>query len=160
MWGWILGEEENFPGSMPCQCPGSHPGKERMEVLISVPQEELNWPPSSPALLEPTTYETMSERIMWLRKKWQPQWKVRWDMAALQFGPSCHPKVHVLKSCSLEWQHWSRVWWCTSLMTALRRQRKVDLWVWGQHGLQNEFQDSKHYTEKPCLKKPKTKRRR
>jgi hypothetical protein len=27
----------------------------------------------------------------------------------------------------------------------------------GQPGLQSEFQDSQGYTEKPCLKKPKTK---
>ena len=25
------------------------------------------------------------------------------------------------------------------------------LWVWGQPGLQNEFQDSESYREKPCL---------
>jgi hypothetical protein len=29
------------------------------------------------------------------------------------------------------------------------------LWVWGQNGLQSEFQDSQDYTEKPCLKKKK-----
>jgi hypothetical protein len=28
--------------------------------------------------------------------------------------------------------------------------------VGGQPGLQSEFQDSQGYTEKPCLKKPKT----
>jgi hypothetical protein len=31
----------------------------------------------------------------------------------------------------------------------------VDLWVQGQPGLQNEFQDSQDYTEKPCLEKTK-----
>jgi hypothetical protein len=40
---------------------------------------------------------------------------------------------------------------------ALGRQRQVDFWVWGQPGLQSEFQNSQGYTEKPCLKKPKTK---
>jgi hypothetical protein len=33
------------------------------------------------------------------------------------------------------------------LIPALGRQR-----VWGQPGLQSEFQDSQGYTEKPCLK--------
>jgi hypothetical protein len=35
------------------------------------------------------------------------------------------------------------------------RQRQADFWVWGQPGLQSEFQDSQGYTDKPCLKKPK-----
>jgi hypothetical protein len=39
----------------------------------------------------------------------------------------------------------------------LGRQRQVDFCIWGQPALQNEFQDSQDYTEKPCLKKPKTK---
>jgi hypothetical protein len=47
------------------------------------------------------------------------------------------------------------VWWCTPLIPALGRQRQVDFWVWGQPGLQSEFQDSQGYTEKPCLEKPK-----
>jgi hypothetical protein len=29
----------------------------------------------------------------------------------------------------------------------------VDFWVWGQPGLQSEFQDSQGYTEKHCLGK-------
>jgi hypothetical protein len=33
----------------------------------------------------------------------------------------------------------------------------VDFWVRGQPGLQSEFQDSQGCTEKPCLKKTKTK---
>jgi hypothetical protein len=32
-------------------------------------------------------------------------------------------------------------------------ERQADFWVWGQPGLQSEFQDSQGYTEKPCLKK-------
>jgi hypothetical protein len=39
------------------------------------------------------------------------------------------------------------------LIPALRRQRQVDFWVWGQPGLQSEIQDSQGYTEKPCLRK-------
>jgi hypothetical protein len=39
------------------------------------------------------------------------------------------------------------------LIPALGRQRQVDFWVWGQPGLQSEFQDSQGYTEKPCLEK-------
>jgi hypothetical protein len=38
------------------------------------------------------------------------------------------------------------------LIPALVRQRQADFWVWGQPGLQSEFQDSQGYTEKPCLK--------
>jgi hypothetical protein len=45
-------------------------------------------------------------------------------------------------------------WWCTPLIPAFGRQRQADFWVWGQPGLQSEFQDS--YTEKPCLEKQKT----
>jgi hypothetical protein len=41
------------------------------------------------------------------------------------------------------------------LIPALGRQRQADFWVWGQPGLQSEFQDSQGYTEKPCLKKKK-----
>jgi hypothetical protein len=48
-------------------------------------------------------------------------------------------------------------WWCTTLIPALGRQRQVDLWVRDQPGLQSELQDSQGYTEKPCLKKTKTK---
>ena len=33
-------------------------------------------------------------------------------------------------------------WWRTPLIPALGRQRQADLWVRGQSGLQNEFQDS------------------
>jgi hypothetical protein len=32
---------------------------------------------------------------------------------------------------------------------------QADFWVRGQPGLQSEFQDSRDYTEKPCLKKTK-----
>jgi hypothetical protein len=39
----------------------------------------------------------------------------------------------------------------TPLIPALGRQRQVVFWVWGQPGLQSEFQDRKGYTEKPCL---------
>jgi hypothetical protein len=46
-------------------------------------------------------------------------------------------------------------WWCTPLIPALGRQRQVDFSVRGQPSLQNEFQDSQSYTEKPCLEKPK-----
>jgi hypothetical protein len=50
----------------------------------------------------------------------------------------------------------ARWWWRTPLIPALGRQRKADFWVWGQPALQSEFQDSHGYTEKPCLKKPKS----
>jgi hypothetical protein len=43
------------------------------------------------------------------------------------------------------------------LIPALGRQRQVDFSVRGQPGLKSEFQDSQYYTEKPCLKKTKTK---
>jgi hypothetical protein len=38
---------------------------------------------------------------------------------------------------------------CLPLISALRRQRQVDLCVGCQLGLQSEFQDSQGYTEKP-----------
>jgi hypothetical protein len=50
----------------------------------------------------------------------------------------------------------SRAWWRTPLIPALGRQRQADFWVWGQPGLQSEFQDSQGYTEKPCLEKTTT----
>jgi hypothetical protein len=53
----------------------------------------------------------------------------------------------------------SRVWWRTPLIPAFGRQRQVDFWVRGQPGLQSEFQDSQGYTEKPCLEKPKEKKK-
>jgi hypothetical protein len=43
------------------------------------------------------------------------------------------------------------VWECTPLIPTLRRQRQVDLRVWGQPGVQSRFQDSQEYTKKPCL---------
>jgi hypothetical protein len=43
---------------------------------------------------------------------------------------------------------------------ALGRQRQADFWVRGQPGLQNEFQDSQSYTEKPCLEKPFKKKKK
>jgi hypothetical protein len=50
------------------------------------------------------------------------------------------------------------VWWRTSLIPALGRQRQADFWVQGQPALQSEFQDSQGYTEKPCLEKQTNKR--
>jgi hypothetical protein len=56
-----------------------------------------------------------------------------------------------------EWPVLSQAWWRTPLIPALGRQRQADFWVQDQPGLQNEFQDSQGYTEKPCLKKQKQK---
>jgi hypothetical protein len=52
------------------------------------------------------------------------------------------------------------LWCCTPLIPALGRQRQVDFRVWGQPGLQSEFQDSQGYTEKPCLEKQTNKKER
>jgi hypothetical protein len=54
----------------------------------------------------------------------------------------------------------SQVWWHTPLIPALGRQRQEDFWVWGQPGLQSEFQDCQGYTEKRCLEKPKKKKKK
>jgi hypothetical protein len=37
-----------------------------------------------------------------------------------------------------------------------QRQKQADFFVWGQPGLQSDFQDSQGYTKKPCLEKQKT----
>jgi hypothetical protein len=47
-------------------------------------------------------------------------------------------------------------WQYMLLIPALWRQRQADFWVWGQPGLQSEFQDSQGYTEKPCLENQKS----
>jgi hypothetical protein len=48
------------------------------------------------------------------------------------------------------------VWlWYTPLIPAFKRQWQVDLRVWGQPGLQSEFQSSQAYTKKSCLEKSK-----
>ena len=41
------------------------------------------------------------------------------------------------------------------LIPALGRQKQADFWVWGQSGLQSEFQDNQGYKEKHCLEKQK-----
>jgi hypothetical protein len=46
------------------------------------------------------------------------------------------------------------------LIPAIGRQRQADFWIWGQPGLQSEFQDSQGYTEKPCQEKPKKKKKK
>jgi hypothetical protein len=45
------------------------------------------------------------------------------------------------------------------LIPALWRQRQADFWVWGQPGLQSEFQDSQGYTEKPSVLKNQKKKK-
>jgi hypothetical protein len=52
-----------------------------------------------------------------------------------------------------------RAWWHTPLIPALGRQRQVDFLEQGQPGLQNEVRYSQGYTGKPCLGKPKKKKR-
>jgi hypothetical protein len=52
------------------------------------------------------------------------------------------------------------MWWCMPLIPALVRQRQADFWIQDQLHLQSEFQDSHSYTEKPCLEKPKKKKKK
>lgn len=42
-----------------------------------------------------------------------------------------------------------------TLVPAFRRPRRVDLWIQGQPDLQNKFQESLGYTEKPWIKEKK-----
>jgi hypothetical protein len=49
----------------------------------------------------------------------------------------------------------ARQWWHKPLIPAHGRKRQAGFRVRGQPGLQSEFQASKSYTEKPCLKKSK-----
>jgi hypothetical protein len=58
-----------------------------------------------------------------------------------------------------DFKNWTSTgqWWHTPLDPALGWQRQADFWVWGQPGLQSEFQDSQDYTEKPYLEKEKEK---
>jgi hypothetical protein len=44
------------------------------------------------------------------------------------------------------------------LIPELRREKQANLWVWGQPGLQSEFQDSQGYTERLCLKQNNNKK--
>jgi hypothetical protein len=46
------------------------------------------------------------------------------------------------------------------LIPALGTQRQADFCVRGQPGLQNEFQKSQGYTEKPCFKKLKNQKKK
>jgi hypothetical protein len=59
--------------------------------------------------------------------------------------------LHIL----LEIKQETGQWWRVPLIPALERQR-----VRGHPGLQSEFQDSQGYTEKPCLEKPKKKKKK
>jgi hypothetical protein len=59
------------------------------------------------------------------------------------------------KKIALAWQ-----WWCMPLILALGRQRQVDFWIPDQPGLQSEFQENQGYIEKPCLRKPKKKKKK
>jgi hypothetical protein len=59
----------------------------------------------------------------------------------------------------LEMVSYAGQWWRTPVIPALRRQRQADFLVWGQPGLQCEFQDSQGYTEKPCLEKQNKKKK-
>jgi hypothetical protein len=66
-----------------------------------------------------------------------------------------HKSGYDLPSFSLKSTKLSQAWWHTPLIPALGRLRQANFKVQGQPGIQSEFQDSKGYTEKPCLKKNK-----
>jgi hypothetical protein len=44
------------------------------------------------------------------------------------------------------------------LILALGKQKQAGFWVWGQPGLQSEFQDSQGFTENPVSKKKNKKK--
>ena len=70
-----------------------------------------------------------------------------------------HTSTHIIHKHTIinNFLKLSRAWWCTPLVPALGRQRQADFWVWGQPGLQSEFQDSQGYRETLSWKKTKTK---
>jgi hypothetical protein len=87
----------------------------------------------------------------WAGDKIQPDRSLQQDQF-LSLGLGFH--IYKIKNSD------SWVWWCTPLIPALGRQRQADFWVRGQPGLQSEFQDTQGYTEKPCLEKPKKKKKK
>ena len=93
--------------------------------------------------------------------RWKNQkyyFKINWTYVEISCSCSnIYYKTNTFKSNKNTFM--SRVWWCTPLIPALGRQRQADFWVWGQPGLQSEFQDSQGYIEKPCWKKEREKRK-
>ena len=86
-------------------------------------------------------------------------WKERadsWLTYATAMRAPTHIQIYTHKEVLFTSSSNARLWWRTPL-AALGRQRLADFWVWGQPGLQSEFQDSQGYTEKPCLEKQKHK---
>jgi hypothetical protein len=93
-----------------------------------------------------------SQRVLWNKSHPGPMWGgLGREAASGHWVGASHSTLRLPSSLA---------WWHMPLILALGRQRQADFWVRGQPGLQSEFQDNQDYTEKPCLEKPRKKKKK